>query len=754
MRPLAGVAGGMNFLEIDLFMLSGILAGVTLVCLGLAALWIRAARALAAAKEAERNFNVLQETISEGVYRCTPDGLISKANPAICRLHGYESELELLDHAAEMAQSWYVDPERAKQIGHMLLTAGRVDGSISEVRRHRTGERIWVEENIRLVRDPRTKQPRWIEGTVRDVTDSVRRIELQQRTEKIASLVSGCLYQQRTWPDGRLELPYASVGIATLLGVTPEQVQADPTILFDLVDPEDEAALLDSFRVSASNMTARHFEYRVILKDGTKKWVRGQSVPEPQADGSILWHGFVADITDSKQVTARVYDLAYVDTLTRLPNRAALVEGLQATLEQSGKGGHWNALLFIDLDQFKVLNDTKGHHFGDRLLREVAGRLKPAVGEDSLVARFGGDEFVVLLRKLAVGSEVAEQQVSRIVERVHTAIAEPFLLDGFPFHTNASIGAALFRGNETSVDELLKRADMAMYEAKASGPGSASFFAPEMQAILEERMALTAELRDALEAGKLMLHYQPQVDQSGTPFGVEALLRWEHPQRGLVPPAIFVPLAERAGFSERLDAFVLMTACETLTRWQRMPAMSHLQMSVNIGCRRISSDLVSLVTSALNATGADAKRLTLEITERVMLDHGNEVDTALAELKRLGVKIFLDDFGTGYSSLAHLKRLPIDALKVDYSFVRDIETDQNDRVIVQTILNIARNLGMAVVAEGVESEIQALLLQRFGCHAFQGFLYGRPMPLEEIERRSMVAQSPRMAVMQPTRLVV
>jgi predicted signal transduction protein with EAL and GGDEF domain len=316
------------------------------------------------------------------------------------------------------------------------------------------------------------------------------------------------------------------------------------------------------------------------------------------------------------------------------------------------------------------------------------------------------------------------------------------------------VGVALFRGKEVTVEELLKRADMAMYEAKAMGRGSACFFAAEMQAMLEERSALTADLRAALEEGKLVVHYQPEVDDAGVAFGVEALLRWDHPTRGAIPPLVFLPLAERAGLSELIDSFVLATACNTLRRWSHDPALSHLQMAVNIGGRHIGAELVNMVTSAITASGADPAHLAIEITEHVMIDNAAEVGRALVALKALGVKIYLDDFGTGYSSLSHLKRLPIDALKIDYSFVRDIETDQNDRVIVQTILNIARNLGLSAIAEGVENEMQALLLRRFGCRAFQGFLYGRAMPLEEVERHCLRHEAQRAAVLAPSRLVV
>ncbi|HVY20552.1 MAG TPA: EAL domain-containing protein [Bauldia sp.] len=743
----------MQFLEVHPVILVGMTIGLAALSLALLALLANRHNSYLATREAERNFRDLYEHISDGVCRCTLDGVVVQANPAVYRLHGFISDAELYEHAHDMARKWYVDPNRRAEVDRMLAEHGRVDGLVSEVRRYKTGERRWVEESIRVVPDRITGQPRFIEGTVRDVTDAVQRAELQARSEKIASLVSGCFYQQRIFPDGSYEFPYISIGVSTLLGLTPDEVRNDPARMFACVHPDDRPALVASVARAVETMSMRDFDYRLVSVDGTERWVHGKSVPEREADGSVLWHGFIADITARKRAEARVYDLAYRDTLTGLPNRGALVDRLQVTINAPGQSVHWNALLFIDLDQFKMLNDTKGHHIGDRLLVEVAERLRPLINDRGMVARLGGDEFVVLLPDLAIDRDVAEQQVTRLLEKLHAAVADPFVLDGFPFHTSASIGVTLFRGREVGVDELLKRADMAMYEAKALGRGSASFFASEMQAVLEERLALSNELRNALEEGQLVLHYQPEVDDSGVPFGVEALLRWQHPTRGQVPPAVFIPLAERAGFTERIDAYVLATACNTLKRWSHDPALNHLQMAVNIGGRRIGPDLVDLVTAALESSGADPSHLTIEITEHVMLDNATEVDRALVALKALGVKIFLDDFGTGYSSLSHLKRLPIDALKIDYSFVRDIETDQNDRVIVQTILNIARNLGMAAIAEGVETEMQALLLRRFGCRAFQGYLYGRPTSLEEAERRCARRDAAR-AVLPPSRLVV
>ncbi len=732
--------------------LSGTTLALAVVSAVLAILLVHRHGAFLIARETERAFRQLYENIGEGIFRVAVDGTLVSANPAFWHLHGYRAGGEA--DGAGLTANWYADPSRYADIRQLLFTRGVVENLISEIVRYGTGERLWVEESIRLVRDARSGEPAYCDGTVRDVTDSIRRTELQSRSDKIAAIVPGCLYQCRLSPDGKASMPYASVGIASVFGLTPEEVANDASRVFALIHPDDRDAVYQSIHRSAETLQPWRFEYRIQSAGGDHKWVLGHAIAEREADGTVVWHGFLTDITERKQAESRIYDLAYLDALTGLPNRTVLVERLREMLAAPGPQPRWNAVLFIDLDQFKVLNDTKGHHLGDRLLAELALRLRAVVGREDLVTRFGGDEFVVLLHDLAIVPEVAQQQVGRLLDRLHAAIAEPFLLDGFPFRTSASIGVALFRGGETNVDEILKRADLAMYEAKASGYGSASFFAAGMQAVLEERLTLTTELREAIEEGSLIVYYQPQVDDDGEVFGVEALLRWNHPQRGLIPPAIFIPLAERAGLGEQINAFVIGSACATLARWADNPVLSQLQMAVNVGGRRMGRDLVDIITDALALSGVDPERLTIELTEQVMLDNIAELDSAFAGLKQLGVKIFLDDFGTGYSSLSHLRRLPIDALKIDCSFVRDIETDQNDRVIVQTILNIARNLGLSVVAEGVENEMQGLLLRRFGCRAFQGFLYGRPMPLDEFEARYAAPQPQRAAVMAPSRLVV
>ncbi|MBA3517409.1 MAG: EAL domain-containing protein [Rhizobiales bacterium] len=699
--------------------------------LSLALATLHRQRAFANMRQAEQSFRDLYDNISEGVFRSTLDGRMISANPSLVRLNGYQTEAEMLRAVNNIGSEWYVDPSRRDEIHQILLDTGKATGLVSEIYRHNTRERIWIEESLRLVRDKRSGDPVHYEGTVREVTETVRRLELQDHYDKIASIVSGCLYQFRMRPDGATCLPYASIGLEHMFNLRPEQVIEDASALLALTHPDDVAHVRSSIEASRTTLTAWQCEYRVCLPDGILKWVFGHSVPEREADGSTLWHGYLTDISERKRTEATIHHLAYFDPLTRLPNRTMFRERLGQALSAGRENGQYGALLFIDLDHFKMLNDTKGHHVGDLLLSEIAGRIRACVRHTDLVARLGGDEFVVLLRELSSSSDAAAEQVKRIGHQVLAVIDRPFLAEDYEFQTTASIGVALFCCDDLDVDEVLKRADLAMYEAKSLGRGTLRFFQEEMQEVVEDRLALTSDLRRALVEGHFALAYQALVDRSGRWFGAEALLRWTHPTRGPIPPGEFIPLAERSGLMGAIDKWVLHAACATQREWQRDPATRDLRLSVNVSAHQLNrTGFVAAVEGALRETGADPSRLTLELTEHVMLNDIDDVSAALLHLKERGVSFALDDFGTGYSSLSYLKRLPIDTLKIDRSFVRDIESDPSDREIVQTILNIAASLEVSTIAEGVETEMQAVLLRQRGCKAFQGFLFAMPMPLD------------------------
>ncbi len=453
-----------------------------------------------------------------------------------------------------------------------------------------------------------------------------------------------------------------------------------------------------------------------------------------------------SDITLRKQADEKIHQLAFYDSLTRLPNRSLLRDRLQQAMAVGGRSQREGALLFIGLDNFKMLNDTKGRDIGDLLLIEVAKRLQDCMRSsdtvarlDGTVARLGGDEFVVMINELSEDAQQAAAQVHDVGERVLASLNQPFNLQGVEHYSSASIGISLFRGDEIGMDDLLKQADIAMYQAKTSGRNTLRFFDPAMQTVLEIRAELESELRQALEKQQFRLHYQIQVDSLRRPLGAEVLLRWEHPERGMVSPLQFIPLAEETGLIVPIGLWVLQTACAQLNAWQHDALMRDLILAVNISAKQFRQpDFVAQVQRVLTESSAQPSHLKLELTESVVLENIEDIITKMHALKLLGVSFSMDDFGTGYSSLQYLKRLPLDQIKIDQSFVRDISTDPNDAAIVQTIIAMTDALGLNVIAEGVETEAQSVFLHNHGCHAFQGYLFSKPIPVKEFEK--LIAQ--------------
>jgi diguanylate cyclase (GGDEF)-like protein/PAS domain S-box-containing protein len=451
-------------------------------------------------------------------------------------------------------------------------------------------------------------------------------------------------------------------------------------------------------------------------------------------DGSVSnYIGTFSDISRNTEAEAEIHRLAFYDPLTQLPNRRLLLDRLQQAITASARNGREGALLFIDLDNFKTLNDTLGHDKGDLLLQQVAQRLSASVREGDTVARLGGDEFVVMLEGLDVSPEEAAPQAQSVGEKILVALNEPYLLGNHKHHSTPSIGVTLFDGNQVTVDELLKRADFAMYQSKAAGRNTLRFFDPQMQAAVTARAGLEEELRHGLSEDQFLLYYQPQVDGTGRLTGVEALVRWQHPRRGMVPPGEFIPLAEDSGLILPLGHWVLRTACGQLAVWASRPETAHLVVAVNVSARQFKlPNFVEEVMAILDSTGARPPQLKLELTESMLLSDVEDIITKMTELKANGVGFSLDDFGTGYSSLTYLKRLPLDQLKIDQSFVRDVLTDPNDAAIAKAIITLGQSLGLAVIAEGVETEGQRDFLASHGCNAYQGYLFGRPCPAVDL----------------------
>lgn len=442
----------------------------------------------------------------------------------------------------------------------------------------------------------------------------------------------------------------------------------------------------------------------------------------------------LVDITLRKANEEEIQHLAYYEPLTQLPNRRLLVDRLTQATAFSARNGSNGALLFLDLDHFKTLNDTLGHAFGDLLLQQVAIRLKCCVREYDTVARIGGDEFVVLLEGLSDHPIEATMQAESIVEKILASLNQVYQLDSYEHHSTPSIGVTLFSGHDQAIDDLLKQADIAMYQAKKNGRNTLRFFNPHMQDAINSKAFIENELRKAIEKQQFQLHYQIQVDDSGKTLGAEALIRWLHPERGMISPFDFIPMAEESGLILPIGEWVLETACLQLKVWQQFPASSDLVLAVNVSAKQfLQANFVDQVKAVIQRHGIESSRLKLELTESILLDNIDHIISIMITLKEFGIQFSLDDFGTGYSSLQYLKKLPLNQLKIDQSFIRDILIDQSDKAIVGTIISMAHNLDLSVIAEGVETPEQQQLLLGLGCTHYQGYLYSKPVSISEFE---------------------
>jgi diguanylate cyclase (GGDEF)-like protein/PAS domain S-box-containing protein len=484
-------------------------------------------------------------------------------------------------------------------------------------------------------------------------------------------------------------------------------------------------------RVLESHLPFRDLELQRLDADGKPYWVAVSGTPIFDGKGQFCgYRGIGRDISKRKNAEDETQRLAFYDTLTGLPNRRLLMDRLSHAQVTSARNKRHGALLFIDLDNFKDLNDTLGHDVGDLLLEQVALRLVSCLREGDTAARFGGDEFVVMLEDLNESDTDAASQAELVAEKIINRLNAPYELVGRQHNSSPSIGITLFCGSSLGVDELLKRADVAMYQAKAAGRNTMRFFDPGMQAAVLARAALDADLRLGLQREELLLHYQPVVDGRNRIVGYEALLRWRHPGRGMVQPGEFIAVAEQTGLILPIGQWVLRSACRQLVAWGQQPATSKLSLAVNVSARQFrQADFVNQVQSVLEETGVDPQYLKLELTESVLISDVEDAIRKMGMLRERGVRFALDDFGTGYSSLSYLKRLPLDQLKIDQSFVRDVLTDPNDAAIVRTILALAQSMDLQAVAEGVETEGQRQFLLDNGCTVFQGYLFGRPGPL-------------------------
>ncbi len=556
---------------------------------------------------------------------------------------------------------------------------------------------------------------------------------LQQRENLLTNIFDTATVAIFVFDKDR-RITQANQCMAAMFGCPLEQLLGSDYLDLVSVSERDEVRLRVGALLGGAIETAR-LELLYLRPDQSCFWGQlncKRFTGASDAQGSIL--GMITDITDHKQSEEKIKRLAFYDPLTDLPNRRLLLDRLKHALTTSVRHNQHGALLFIDLDDFKTLNDTMGHDNGDLLLNQAARRLVTCVRDSDTVARFGGDEFVVMLEELNSDTMLAAAQAESVGEKILSILSQPYPLAGYQRHITCSIGITLFGDIGEEAEEPLKRADLAMYQAKTATRNSLRFFDPQMQSQVTARATLEMDMRAGLQGQRFVLYYQPKVNDQGRITGAEALVRWNHPVRGMELPANFIALAEETGLILPLGQWVLQDACNQLTRWAQQPALAGLQIAVNVSARQFHhADFVAHVLATLERSGARPQLLRLELTESVMLTNVEEVIVKMQTLKELGISFAMDDFGTGYSSLHYLKRLPLDELKIDQSFVRDILLDPNDAAIAKMVIALAHSMDLAIIAEGVETEEQRSFLSALGCRNYQGYLFGRPAPAEQFE---------------------
>ncbi|GIL00997.1 MAG: GGDEF domain-containing protein [Alphaproteobacteria bacterium] len=710
--------------------------------------WMWRCRELVArARRTRDRYRATIENLAEGIYQrsCTTGRMVS-ANTSLARICGLRTSAELLAAVNCGRQTWYVEPGRHDAFMRRLLRDGAVSNFVSEVHRHDTGKPIWVTESARIVRDERTGRPLFYEGSVRDITELVRHNQLEERLEKLADNLPGGLFQLVRRPDGRFACPYVSTSFVTLLGLERPTDEIRVNDYLRHVHGEDLAGYLAALDRSARQMTFWAHEFRYIRDPSTTMWLLVTATPEKLADGSIIWHGYVCDVSQRKIAEQQIHKLAYYDPLTDLPNRRLFTQRLEEAIAANRRRDEHGAVLFIDIDNFKTLNDTQGHEMGDLLLAQVALRLRECVRERDTVGRFGGDEFVLLLDGLGADRADAIANATGAANKILREFDRGFNLAGMLHSATPSIGIVVFDGDSHTTAEIIKGADIAMYEAKKSGRNNYAVFDPASLKSVADVYSLQRELGAAIRRRELFFEFQPVVEADGRVVGAEALMRWNHPQRGILAPGEFVPMAEMTGLIMDISEWALDQAVATLADWRQRPALQGISLAVNISVQQFRSDeFVERMRRRIAESGIDPARLTLELTEHVMARDPETVARRMEALKQIGLRFSLDDFGTGYSSLSQLNRFPFDEVKIDGAFVSDIEHRAQNRTLIEAILGMARALGLDTVAEHVGSPYQVEFLEARGCMRFQGFYYHPPISIAALVDL-VDAQQPRLRV--------
>jgi diguanylate cyclase (GGDEF)-like protein/PAS domain S-box-containing protein len=687
-------------------------------------------------RESEQRYRTTFEQAAVGMVHASFDGKILRSNARFAEILGYTQE-EIVGLTFQQLTA----PENlpASVEAHEQVAGGVIPSAILEKRYIRKdGSLTWVKIALSTQRDS-DERPLHFIVLVEDInalkeagqhlaaaTEAMRLSESRYRTVFHTTPESVAIEHLS---DGRLI--DVNRTFLEITGYRSDEIIGRSALKAGVwANDNDRNVLIEMLLHGAE---CHELEFQLRRKNGEIFWAR-MSASLIEIEGTQCVLSFARDISEAKAAEDEIRNLAFYDSLTGLPNRRLLAERLRQTMAASTRSHRKGALLFIDLDGFKMLNDTLGHKTGDAMLQEVARRLTACVRDSDTVARWGGDEFVIILEELSEGPEDAASQAKIVAEKILAAIRRTYQLAGRDCVSASSIGITIFGDQRGSIDDVLQQADIAMYHAKAAGRNTLRFFAPALQSAINTRAAMEEDLREALKNRQFVLYIQPQVD-SGQLVGVETLLRWNHPTRGVLEPDQFIALAEETGLILPLGDWVLESACAQIASWVTRKETAHLTVAVNISARQLRQpEFVEHVLNVLYRTGANPRNLYLELTESMLVDNVEDLIAKMAVLKSHGLRFSLDDFGTGYSSLSYLKRLPLDQLKIDLVFVRDMLVDVTSGAIAQTVVSLSRVMGLSVIAEGVETEQQRAFLAALGCHSIQGYLVSRPLPLDTFDQ--------------------
>ena len=676
------------------------------------------------------------EHLPAGVVIHQQDGRVVDANSRAAVLLGID--MAVLCGASAHDHSWnflrndgsVMPREEFPAVKSLQLRADLKDVVVG-VERPDTHAVSWLLCNTLLIHEDVTNAP-WVVVSFNDCTElKTVQNSLRLSEERLRLILLGTNDAPWDW-DLESDALYYSGRWWAMIGRTPDELPSDPELWSRLLHPDDVLAVERVLKRALSTDTTYEVEFRLQHKDGHYVPVLSRGFVLRDENGrAIRLSGTNTDLSERKKAEHSIHQLAYFDQLTGLPNRRFLLEHAHRALSRAARTGQLGALLFLDLDNFKDLNDTQGHDVGDLMLRQFAERLRQVLRDADHLARLGGDEFVVVVEDLGTAPGSAAAEAEAIANKLLAASGRQFFLPGLDYTISSSIGITMFDRNSDTVESLLKQADLAMYGAKAAGRSLLRFFDPKMQLAVDERSALEIGLRNAIAGNQFVLYCQPQFDSSGL-VGGEMLLRWQHPEKGLVGPGAFIELAEACGLILPIGSWVLREACRTLAAWSDDPVLGSLRFSINVSAQQLhSKDFVEQTLSVIDAAQVDPSRICLELTESLLADDVADATAKMSALRSHGIVFSIDDFGTGYSSLSYLQRFPLYALKIDQSFVHD----EKAAAIIEVIISLGKKLGLKVVAEGVETSGQFASLKEKGCELFQGYYFGKPMPLSEFGDR-------------------